>query len=161
MMMIAISWVLMDFGAILCDDAFWYPFDQMMIADDWNQVSSKEKIYFLIQIKSKVEVHVSPQVSPYDIRNVRALRRHQIQIWKIRTLRDPELYRSFKWLNFALDESYTRLTRSKTCSIDRKSNGEFVGKKYWPKIRSEDEVRAIFMKRKSEQSWSPKIWIPM
>ena len=31
-------------------------------------------------------------------------------------------------LNFARDESYNPLIRSKTCSVDRKSNGESVGK---------------------------------
>ena len=62
-------------------------------------------------------------------------------------------------LNLAQNDTYNHLIRSKTCSIDRKSNGEFVGKKSWPKIRSEDEVRTIFMKKKRKKTRSLQIMI--
>ena len=48
-------------------------------------------------------------------------------------------------LNLGQNDSYNLRMRSKTCSVDRKSTGEFVGKKSWPKIRSEDEVKRKFV----------------
>ena len=56
-------------------------------------------------------------------------------------------------LNIAQDDSYNPPIRSKTCSIDRKSNGKFVGKKSCSKFRSRKKLHNIFQETKMKKIW--------